>query len=238
MSEIKQRRGPPSFHLPALDLQPVGRKRLHEQILAQIKERLITGQFAPGQKLPLRSLAEALGTSAMPVRDALQRLESIGVLTADPHRPMEVPILDSRQLDEIREIRVALEGVAAERAARHAGSEALAALDTCFDRLAAAARSGDPTAFFRANWLFHCQLVAAGASSVMMGMIEPLWLKMGPVLRLSKPDAARMMKAVPVHGEITAAIRQRNPAAARAAVARDINGCFDMLAGRAAGLSS
>lgn len=213
---------------PSLGLRPVGRGALHAQILRQIKQRLITGQFRPGQKLPLRALADELGTSAMPVRDALQRLASIGVLTAGPNRPMQVPELRSADLLEIREIRVALEGAAAERAARFAGGRALERLETCLSRLTAAADQGCATEFFLANWRFHLELMSAGNSPVTLSMIEPLWLRMGPALRLSKPDRRHFALAIPVHAEIVAAIRAHDLPAARAAVARDINACVDM----------
>ncbi len=217
-----------------LGLRPVGRGTLQEQILRQIKQRLITGQFRPGQQLPLRRLAAELGTSAMPVRDALQRLASNGVLIGGANRPMQVPDLDADHLNEVREIRGALEGLAAERAARNADRDAVARLDACMARLDLAARAGKPTEFFLANWLFHLELVTAAGSPMMLTMIEPLWLRMGPALRLSKPEPRRMLEVVPVHAEIVAAIRAQDASGARSAVVRDINDCFDMIGAAAA----
>lgn len=215
-------------HRP-LGLRPVGREPLHEQILQQIKQRLITGQFRPGQELPLRRLAAELGTSAMPVRDALQRLASSGVLIGGANRPMRVPDLDVAHLKEIRDIRAALEALAAERAAANADGDALARLDACLAGLGEAARAGSASEFFVQNWLFHLALVTSAGAPMMLTMIEPLWLRMGPALRLSKPEPWRLVDAVPVHAEIVAAIRTRDPAVARHAVIRDINGCFDMI---------
>lgn len=146
---VREGLGEPERRMPSDDAAddglafvPVARETLHEQIYQRIKERLFSGQFYPGQKLPLRSLAQALGTSAMPVRDALQRLESIGVLRATANRTMAVPIFTERQLQEIRDIRVALEGLAADWAAREARPDDIAALEGPLLRMEASAKSG------------------------------------------------------------------------------------------------
>lgn len=208
---------------------PVARETLHEQIYQRIKERLFSGQFYPGQKLPLRSLARALGTSAMPVRDALQRLESIGVLTATANRTMAVPVFTERQLQEIRDIRVALEGLAADWAAKEALPSDIAALEAPLLRMEASARTGNSAEFLEANWVFHFAVARAAHSEMIVSMIEPLWLKLGPAIRLSKPEPSRVVAAVPCHRVIFEAIRTKDGSRARAAMITDITGCFDML---------
>lgn len=211
-----------------LDFAPVARETLHAQIYARIKECLITGRFTPGQKLPLRSLAHALGTSAMPVRDALQRLESIGVLVAQPNRTMAVPKLEQKELVEIRDVRLALEGLAAERAATNADAADVRKLGGIFAVLERAADNDDSAGFLRANWLFHRCIAEASHSNLIVSMIEPLWLKMGPWIRLSKPDQARILRALPFHRAAFEAVAAGEAARARAAVTADITGCFEI----------
>lgn len=213
-----------------MDFAPVARETLHEQIYQRIKERLFSGQFYPGQKLPLRSLARALGTSAMPVRDALQRLESIGVLTATANRTMAVPELSERQLHEIRDIRVALEGLAAEWAAKEALPSDILALEKPLLQMEAAAEAGNNSKFLEANWLFHFAVARATHSDLILSMIEPLWLKLGPIIRLSKPDPSRVVAAVPCHRVLFEAVKVKDGQRARAAMIADITGCcFEML---------
>ncbi|SHH08380.1 transcriptional regulator, GntR family [Jatrophihabitans endophyticus] len=70
---------------PPVDWQPVHRQRSHEQVLAQIEQRIVLGQLRPGDRLPPeRQLAEVLGVSRSAVREALRVLESMGVLDASP----------------------------------------------------------------------------------------------------------------------------------------------------------
>jgi DNA-binding GntR family transcriptional regulator len=233
---VREGLGEPERRMPSDDaaddglaFAPVARETLHEQIYQRIKERLFSGQFYPGQKLPLRSLALALGTSAMPVRDALQRLESIGVLRATANRTMAVPVFTERQLQEIRDIRVALEGLAADWAAREAQPDDIAALESPLLRMEASARSGNSAEFLEANWVFHFAVARAAHSDMILSMIEPLWLKLGPAIRLSKPEPSRVVVAVPCHRVIFEAIRAKDGGRAKAAIIADITGCFDML---------
>jgi DNA-binding GntR family transcriptional regulator len=209
-------------------LVPVTRETLHEKIYHQIKEQLITGRFVPGQQLTLRSLARVLGTSLIPVRDALQRLESLGVLETQANRTMIVPQLSQEKLTEIREVRECLEGLAAERAARYAEPDDIQRLGTYVRMLEASAKAGDAIGFLRANWLFHIGVAEASKSSIIASMTEPLWLRMGPTIRLSKPNRDRMIEALPCHYAAFEAIAAGDAAAARHAIAADITGCFDI----------
>ena len=103
---------------------------LHEQIYDMLKRNLMMGRFTPGQKLPLRGLAKSLGTSLMPVRDALQRLESVGSVVSTPNRTMMVPIFSTKELQDIRTLRSILESAAVERAVENRTDEELEKLKT------------------------------------------------------------------------------------------------------------
>src|SRR5665213_932921 len=99
-------------------LAPIGRQTLLDQVHMQLRQALMSGRFQPGQALTLRSVSEALGVSHMPVRGALHRLEAEGALGAPTsRRTLIVPELRVADLEEIRDIRVELEGLAAARAA-------------------------------------------------------------------------------------------------------------------------
>src|ERR1700691_1403514 len=94
-------------------LEPVGRETLQDQVYLQLRQALMAGSFRPGQALTLRSVAEALGVSQMPVRGALERLQAEGALVAQfSRRTLNVPELRLAELAELRDIRVELEGLA------------------------------------------------------------------------------------------------------------------------------
>lgn len=201
---------------------------LNEQIYQQIKEKLIIGEFRPGDRLVLRNLAAALGTSVVPVRDALQKLESLGALRLE--RTFIVPLLTIAELTEIRDIRVALEGLSAARAARAATPESLAGLRVHFDAMAEAAHANDTSRFLRANARFHLHIADMSNSPILRDMIEPLWLRMGPSVRLAKAEPGKLTDAIPDHETAFAAIAANDAAAARRAVVSDVVNCFGILA--------
>ena len=93
-------------------LLPVARDTLQEQVYVRLQEALISGHFVPGQAITLRAAAEALGTSPMPVRDALRRLEIEHALVPRSNRTLGVPReMTYASLTELREVRMALEGL-------------------------------------------------------------------------------------------------------------------------------
>ncbi len=101
---------------PIPALRQVSRDTLQDQVYRQIREALMSGRFQPGQKLTIRGLAEALGSSPMPVREALQRLSAENAFEVTETSRLRVRMMTVERLREIRDARVALEGLLAEKA--------------------------------------------------------------------------------------------------------------------------
>ncbi|MBD3787355.1 MAG: GntR family transcriptional regulator [Sphingomonadales bacterium] len=195
---------------------------LHEQVFRRLSADLMAGRFAAGQKLPLRALAAEMGTSLMPVRDALQRLESLGALVGTAGRTMMVPRLSPEQRADLLRLRLMLEtgviGAAAERR-----SEAdLADLSEENTGMRAAAERGDTAAFLAANLRFHRGLAAAARIHFLEALLDPLWMRLGPVVRDQTPDRANMLRTAEYHDAILRGLLRRDGAAARAALEADV----------------
>lgn len=94
----------------------VSRDTLQDQIYRRIREALMSGRFQPGQKLTIRGLAESLGSSLMPVREALNRLSAENAFEVTETSRIRVRMMTSERLSDIRDARVALEGLLAEKA--------------------------------------------------------------------------------------------------------------------------
>src|SRR4249920_1315975 len=88
-----------------------------DQVERAIRCFLASGEIGPGEKISLRKLAAALGVSVMPVRQAVARLQSDGVLEVEPNRAVRVPVMTKEQFLELLNVRMEIEGYAAERAA-------------------------------------------------------------------------------------------------------------------------
>ncbi len=216
---------------------PLERATLGDKVYGHMRELLMSGRLAPGEKLSLRATAEALGVSMMPVREAVSRLVADRALEVTPNRAVRVPILTVEQFRELATVRIELEGFAAERAANEAGRQdiaAIAAAEAAFRALSVEKRP-DLAEAVRINKDLHFAIYAATGLPTLVEIIGGLWLKAGPILNLdlgANPDRLAAGAAVRFHAEALAAIRAGDGAAARAAIAADIRGAADFIIAR------
>lgn len=207
---------------------PASGQTLGDWVTGELSAMLVAGRLAPGDKLSLRKAADALGTSMMPVREAVSRLAADGALEVLPGRAVRVPVLTLAQFQELTRIRLVVEGFAAEEAARRVTEDQLAGIaarEAAF-RAAAEGEPADPVGAVAANQDFHFALYRASAMPRLVEMIERLWLIAGPVLNLDMRSASARLKggsAVKAHATIVAALQARDAPAARAAVVEDIS---------------
>jgi DNA-binding GntR family transcriptional regulator len=161
---------------------------LHERIYGELKQALIAGHLASGEVVTIRPLAEELGTSVMPVRDALLRLAAERALELMPNRSIRVPRMTRAGFDELYRIRGDLESMAAGMAAEIIQPEQLGELEAHRRRIQEATESGDAGGVGDAGaWVeaykdFHFCVFAAARSVHLMPMIESMWLQSGPIL--------------------------------------------------------
>jgi DNA-binding GntR family transcriptional regulator len=224
---------------PALpELTPVSRETVQERVYGELREALMRGRFVPGAPVTLRGLAEALGTSPMPIRAALQQLVAEQALIARPNRTVIVPLVTAARFDEIRRIRVALEGMLAEEAAAKIGGAALKRLAEFHDSMNAAVANEDVRRYLSQNQEFHFTIYRAAALPNALRMVENLWLQVGPLLNFllagqgSRPGSYfnRRDGAFQKHHRATLeALRRRDGAGARRGIADDINEAADVL---------
>ena len=146
---------------------------LHERIYGELKQALIAGHLASGEVVTIRPLAEELGTSVMPVRDALLRLAAERALELLPNRSIRVPRMTRAGFDELYRIRGELESMAAGMAAQHIQPAEIAELEAHRERIIAA---GDAGAWIEAYKDFHFCVFAAARSVHLMPMIASMWL--------------------------------------------------------------
>lgn len=136
-------------------LRPVDRpEALGDQVYRALRDSLGTHAIVPGQRLLEPALALQLGVSRTPVREALARLASEGLIAAEG-RGYVVPVLTDPDVDEIYELRALLEPAALARAAAGSAPAAVAAIAEALKDAEAAERDGDAEAFIEANARFH-----------------------------------------------------------------------------------
>jgi DNA-binding GntR family transcriptional regulator len=208
--------------IPRLD--PV---KLRENAYFALRDAFTRGAFAPGDTLSLRALADQMGVSLTPVREAVRRLVAEGALIDTPSRTLMVPEFDARRAADLKAARIALESLVLAQAMERIGPADLDALDAILDR-PHAGPLGMPDLV--ANHDFHFTLYRLSGSEVLLPIIEALWLQYGAYLNLiiRRPDAARIAEHAH-HREIVAALRAGDRAAAQAALVADISRSFRFL---------
>lgn len=124
-------------------------------VLRQLREAMISGRIKAGDKLTVRDLAQQLGVSTMPVRQALSTLEAEGYIQHNHHRAFEVPPLSLEEVETIYLTRVRLEPLAAELVAQQHSDSDLALLQTLVTRVDDAISAHDFDKFLKADWALH-----------------------------------------------------------------------------------
>lgn len=129
-----------------MDGGQLARKSLNVQAYERLCRDLKAGRFGPGEKLKLRDLAQEMGISPTPVREALARLISEQAVEQVGHHSVRVPVMDEERFNGVLELRMLLEGHAAARAAVHATAADVARLEAIHERMAALSDAGDAAA--------------------------------------------------------------------------------------------
>jgi DNA-binding GntR family transcriptional regulator len=202
--------------------EPIVIETLRDKVLHRLKDAILTGSFAPGQALTVRGVAEALGTSPTPVREALQRLMAEQVLEGVPNRYYRVPLMTREKFVEIREIRAVLEGMAAEKASARISPPEIARLRQALVHGEQALAKQNIQAYLTANEEFHFTIYRAAQAPVLLRSIELLWLQVGPYLNYLAADILSTEDLEAFHREAIAALERRDGPAARDAMRNDI----------------
>lgn len=180
------------------------------------------GKLKPGEALRLRPVAARFGISPTPMREALLRLVFERGLTLDARGSVIVPTLTLEQLEEIRSIRVDLEGKAAAAAALRATSDEVDSLEVLHARIMTCHTRSAWEEAVELNTQFHLELSSLGNLPITQDIIELLWVRCGPILsHLYDAGVPDDWDPHP-HLRIIDALRRRLPDAAREAIRVDI----------------
>lgn len=147
---------------------------LRDQVCEGLRDRIITGRLAPGDRLVERELAEEFGVSRVPVREAIRILLGEGFLQALSPRRIVVKQLSRQDVENLFDMREALEVLAARRAAEKVTPERLRALAHLLEEAHRATLSGRPERISRANTAFHHHIVELAGNELLATTLESL----------------------------------------------------------------
>lgn len=177
-------------------------------LVTEIRDEILRGTYQPGQRLLLNDLAERFGVSNMPVREALRHLETEGIVTSIPHKGAFVTRLDAEEMQDIYDIRVALEVLATRLAVPQMTDATLAELNR---HISAMDDNVDTVAtFIKLNHQFHMTLYAASQRKFLCDLIKTLRFRMHHYMHAFKVELGDMAQIQREHREILAACAAKN----------------------------
>ena len=186
-----------------------------EIIYETIREAIQIGRYAPGHHLVADDLAQEFGTSRMPVREALQRLENAGLVSITPHRGAVVSELSEQEIVEVYHIRAVLEGLAARLAAPHLSPADYDRLNALIDDMASTGTAEpDLDQLLRGNRDLHEIIWQAAQAPRLHELLENLYDASRRFRNISILLSGRLEQIVQEHRRIVQALAAGDPAAA------------------------
>ncbi|MBO6504341.1 MAG: GntR family transcriptional regulator [Kordiimonadaceae bacterium] len=202
---------------------------VHETVYDRLREALMAGELAPGRAISVRRLAAQFDVSAMPAREAIRRLVALGALELTATRRVMVSQMTKEKLSEIKAARLALEPLLATKTIERIGTKTrernklVRRLQEWDDKLDGAIREGDINGYARYNRQFHFELYGASGAAVMFGLVESLWLQIGPFMRQVVGRLGTTVLVDDKHKDIIGALKAVDAEALAAAVAADVD---------------
>ncbi|MFE7169650.1 GntR family transcriptional regulator [Streptomyces sp. NPDC057616] len=191
-------------------IEPLG--AIRERVLAGLRQEIISGTLRPGDRLVERELADRFGVSRVPVREAIRALVAEGFVHFETPRRAVVRRLTRQDVQELFELREALEVYAAGLAASRATPEDLAQVEKLLDLAAAATGAGDAEAITDVNSRLHDRIVAMAGNSLLTEALEPVAGRLRWMTRRNEEWPHLLVE----HRELYEAIASGDPERARA----------------------
>lgn len=148
---------------------------LAEQVFDTLRGWIVNGDLPPGYRLRVRDLAESVGTSVMPVREAIRRLVESGLAVHEPYKGASVRRLEVAELEQAYDARILLEGECARLGAEAASPEVVDQMEEHWSRLQVAAQAGDVSTALQADEDLLSEVYRAADNEVLCELISGLW---------------------------------------------------------------
>ena len=206
-----------------------GRRTLAETAAAELHRMILAGTLPAGSPLRLTELAARLDMSPMPVREALRRLEALGLVEIVPHKGARVRELSETDLRDTYEIRVELESLAVARAALTFSTAEAARAEQALAEHEALLAAGDVAGARRAHTEFHFAIYHASGSRWLPRAIEPVWQNSERYRFASLPDGERRRLSHQEHQAILDACVAHEPERAVAALRGHLEGAMNRI---------
>jgi DNA-binding GntR family transcriptional regulator len=191
-------------------ITPIQRQTVASMTVEALRERILRGDYPEGEPLRQDALADELGVSRIPVREALRQLEAEGLVTFSPHRGAVVSVLSLEEIAELFELRAEIECDLVRRAIPHMTKEQLDRATDVLDEFEAALLANEAARWGPLNWHFHAALYAPANRNFTMGVLQKLHHHSDRYFRMQLLLANGGTRANDEHRAIAAAVAKKD----------------------------
>jgi DNA-binding GntR family transcriptional regulator len=189
---------------------PIQRQTIASMTVEALRERILRGDYPEGEPLRQDALADELGVSRIPVREALRQLEAEGLVSFSPHRGAVVSSLSLDEIDELFELRAEIECDLLRRAIPKMSKEQLDRATEIVDEFQSALDAGEAMRWGPLNWHFHAALYAPAGRNFTMNVLQKLHQHSDRYFRMQVLLAHGGARANAEHREIASAVRKKD----------------------------
>jgi DNA-binding GntR family transcriptional regulator len=201
---------PAAFATSRPGIVPIQRQTIASMTVEALRERILRGVYPESEPLRQDALADELGVSRIPVREALRQLEAEGLVTFSPHRGAVVSSLSLEEINELFELRADIEGDLLRRAIPKMTKDQLDRATAVLDEFQDALHAGEAARWGPLNWHFHSALYAPANRKVTMGVLQKLHQHSDRYFRMQVLLAHGGARANDEHRAIAAAVRKKD----------------------------
>ncbi|WP_417669622.1 GntR family transcriptional regulator [Roseibium sp.] len=196
----------------AQDMAPLSiqRKSLHRELVDRLQPLIISGELAPGSKVPEKDLCTQFGVSRTPLREALKVLASDGLVRLEPNRGAWVTRVTVSEVEEVFPVLGALEALSGELACKNISDEEIDAVRALHEQMLESYQKRDLDSYFAINQKIHHAILLAARNDTLTTSCEALSLRMQRARYLANISDKRWFEAVQEHEKIMKFLAERN----------------------------
>jgi DNA-binding GntR family transcriptional regulator len=209
------------------EVVPIARRTLHDEVATRVRDMIIEGQLAPGQRVNEVALGQRLGVSRTPLREAIKTLASEGLVEIVPARGAVVRTLTLKDLAESLAVLKALEQAAARQICASAPDAALAELAALHAAMMERYAARDRLAYFKLNQEIHSAIARLSGNAVLATLHTQLQSRMRRVRFIGHEGPEKWAAAVAEHEEMAAALARRDATAAVEVIGRHLDAAIE-----------
>jgi DNA-binding GntR family transcriptional regulator len=188
----------------------ISRQALHEAVAARLRDMIVEGRLAPGERLNERELCEQLGISRTPLREAFRVLATEGLIALPPNRGAQVVKLSPEDVRDTFTVMGALEGLSGELACQHVTDADITALRVMHEEMVACHARGDLPNYYRINRVIHERINAIAGNPTLTRTYRALNDRLHALRFRSNYIKEKWDRAVADHGEMLEALAARD----------------------------